>query len=99
MALYPFSELTLCSGLLDGDSQRTVRSTRKKVSAAKGKQSEWHIGLSRWNIEYVKGASSRRDKSTFPSFDHFEGATNQDVVLTEMCYYCHINQRNNTKTL
>ena len=27
----------------------------KKVSAAKGKQSEWHIGLSRWNVEYLVG--------------------------------------------
>ena len=37
---------------------------------------------------YRKVASSR--PVYYSIFDHFWGATNQDVLLTEMCYYCHL---------
>ena len=39
-------------------------------------------------IVYRKVASSR--PVYYSIFDHFWGATNQDVLLTEMCYYCHL---------
>ena len=39
---------------------------------------------------YRKVASSR--PVYYSIFNHFWGATNWDVLLTEMCYYCHVQQ-------
>ena len=39
---------------------------------------------------YRKVASSR--PVYYSIFDHFWGATNQDVLLTEMCYYCYVQK-------
>ena len=41
-------------------------------------------------IDYRKVASSRL--VYYSIFDHFWGATNQDVLLSETCYYCHVQQ-------
>ena len=42
------------------------------------------------NNTYRKVASSR--PVYYSIFDHFWGATNQDVLLTEMCYYCYVQK-------
>ena len=41
-------------------------------------------------INYRKVASSR--PVYYSIFDHFWGATNQDVLLTETCYYCYVQK-------
>ena len=41
-------------------------------------------------IDYRKVASSRPVYYSF--FDNFWGATNQDVLLTETCYYCYVQK-------
>ena len=42
------------------------------------------------NISYRKVASSR--PVYYSIFDYFWGATNQDVLLTETCYYCYVQK-------
>ena len=42
-------------------------------------------------FNYRKVASSR--PVYYSIFDHFWGATNQDVLLSKTCYYCHVNHR------
>ena len=54
----------------------------KKVSAAKGKQSEWHIGLSRWNVEYLVGLEAIGRLPVYP-------------IPTSLCHviYYHSDKR------
>ena len=42
------------------------------------------------NLKYPKVASSR--PVYYSIFDYFWGATNRDVLPTETCYYCHVQQ-------
>ena len=46
---------------------------------------------------YRKVASSR--PVYYSIFDHFGGATNQDVLLSETCYYCYICPAINSKVI
>lgn len=40
--------------------------------------------------KFRKVASSRL--VYYSIFDHSWGATNQDMLLSEMCYYCHVQE-------
>ena len=43
-----------------------------------------------FSLNYRKVASSR--PVYYSIFDHFWGATNQEVLLSETCYYCYVHQ-------
>ena len=50
----------------------------------------WSIQFSNKQSIYRKVASSR--PVYYSIFDYFWGATNQDVLLTETCYYCYVQK-------
>ena len=60
--------------------------------------SEYHkdVKISGVQMPYHYTGTYRKVASSIPVyysiFDYFWGATNQDVLLSETCYYCHVQQ-------